>query len=426
MLWEKTGNGLRWKRWVKSLNNTVRDNKLIITRRDSRIMTAVLESGRIMELIFDQEKAGPQVGDVYIGKVKNIVGNISAAFIEIGQGCICYCPLEEIPAGTVSRGGRRIGAGEWSDGGYKLCAGDELPVQVVREAVKTKAPVVSGRINLSGRYAVLIYGGNQIHFSSKIKNTHWKDKIRSAFQPVLPEGCGAIIRTNAFEAEEEDIRQDLEGLTNRMDQILQSSLCRTCYSCVYESLPAYLTTARDLQKGFEAEIVTDDAGIYRALADAAAKGIISCSVRLYEDESYPLSKLYSLDTVIREALAKNVWLKSGGYLVVEPTEALTVIDVNTGKFDGRKKQQETFLKINLEAAEEAARQMRLRNISGIVLIDFIDMEREEDKRKLMDALTAWTRKDRIKTTVVDMTGLNLVEITRKRERKPLWEQAAVN
>ena len=111
---------------------------------------------------------------------------------------------------------------------------------------------------------------------------------------------------------------------------------------------------------------------------------------------------------------------------MEPTEALTVIDVNTGKFDGRKKQQETFLKINLEAAEEAARQMRLRNISGIVLIDFIDMEREEDKRKLMDALTAWTRKDRIKTTVVDMTGLNLVEITRKRERKPLWEQAAVN
>ena len=143
---------------------------------------------------------------------------------------------------------------------------------------------------------------------------------------------------------------------------------------------------------------------------------------LYEDSLLPLSKLYSLETAFEKALGKNVWLKSGGYLVIEPTEAMTVIDVNTGKYSGRKNMQDTICRINMEAADEIGRQLRLRNLSGIIIVDCIDMEREEDRKALLAHLGDVVSKDPVKTTVVDMTALNLVELTRKKMRRPLHEQ----
>ena len=194
---------------------------------------------------------------------------------------------------------------------------------------------------------------------------------------------------------------------------------------LYRGHPAYLSALRDGSKASLEMIVTDQEDIFQEV-----KEYLSTSqpedlklLQKYEDGLLPLAKLYRLETVLKEALGKKVWLKSGAYLVIEPTEALSVIDVNTGKYSGKKVVRETILKVNLEAAEEIGRQLMLRNLSGIIIIDFIDMEAEEDKQCLLQKLEEVLFKDPVKTSLIEMTKLNLVEVTRKKIRKPLYEQA---
>ena len=171
------------------------------------------------------------------------------------------------------------------------------------------------------------------------------------------------------------------------------------------------------------EIVTDDPEVFQAVQNYLnCYGEYEIPLRFYEDKLLPLSKLYSLESVLERSLQERVWLKSGGFLVIQPTEAFVCIDVNTGKFSGKKEIQETFRKINLEAAKEIAWQLRLRNLSGIILIDFINMENQEDKKELLHTLQAYLNQDPIKGTVVDITPLNIVEVTRKKVRKPLLEE----
>ena len=182
---------------------------------------------------------------------------------------------------------------------------------------------------------------------------------------------------------------------------------------------------RDAYEGRLSSIVTDDRGLYDQLKAYLKEEQPEDLEKLefYDDSLLPLYKLYSLETVLDRALGKRVWLKSGGYLVIEPTEAMTVIDVNTGKYEGRKKMADTIRKINNEAAFTIAAQLRLRNLSGIIMVDFIDMEQEEDKKALLDCLKQAVSTDPVRTVVVDMTPLGLVELTRKKVRKPLYEQA---
>ena len=208
--------------------------------------------------------------------------------------------------------------------------------------------------------------------------------------------------------------------------MLSEAAYRTCFSQLYRSVPSYISDIRDLNSGLLQEIITDDSSICQQLQEylACFQPEDHRKLTYYEDKMLPLGKLYSLESVMERAMNKRVWLKSGGYLVIEPTEALVVIDVNTGKFSEKKEIRATILKTNLEAAAEISRQLRLRNLSGIIIVDFIDMERDEDKRELLTRLEALTAKDPVKTTVVDMTRLNLVEITRKKVRRPLYEQAS--
>ena len=188
-------------------------------------------------------------------------------------------------------------------------------------------------------------------------------------------------------------------------------------------MPEYLQTLQNVYTQALDEIVTDDAEVFQAVQNYLnCYGEYEIPLRFYEDKLLPLSKLYSLESVLERSLQERVWLKSGGFLVIQPTEAFVCIDVNTGKFSGKKEIQETFRKINLEAAKEIAWQLRLRNLSGIILIDFINMEDQEDKRELLHTLQAYLNQDPIKSTVIDITPLNIVEVTRKKVRKPLLEE----
>jgi Ribonucleases G and E len=384
-------------------------NKYIITDYKNGILSALIEKDKIVTLNYS-EADNILLGKIYIGRVKNIVKNISAAFIDIGNDTMCYFSLEENHKifFTKKNGSKK----------KQLSNGDEILVQISKEGVKTKAPVVTSRISLTGKYSVLTAGKNIVGISSKIKDEKHRNKLKSLFKKYITEDYGFIVRTNAENASDEELELECEMLIDRWIKLYSESQCKTCYSCIKDTENVYMTDIRDLNKNIACEVITDSETIFSDIQNIEFNG----EVRLYNDTLLPLRKLYSLDKVIDEALKTKVWMKSGGYLIIERTEALTVIDVNTGKYSGNKNIKDTILKINLEAAKEAAYQIRLRNISGIILIDFIDMANEEDKNAIMKELDYLFMKDKIKTNLVDMTKLNLVEITRRKVRKPFFEQ----
>ena len=233
------------------------------------------------------------------------------------------------------------------------------------------------------------------------------------------------MRTKAAQAPEELLREEFERLSSICRKVLTAGKHQSCFSRVYREPPAYAAGIRSLKKESLSRIITDDLEIYETLSEylLTYQPEDRGKLRFYTEESPDLNRLYKVASSLKAALQERVWLKSGAYLIIQPTEALTVIDVNTGKYDGRGKSRETFLRINLEAARETARQLRLRNLSGIIVVDFIDMEEEADKKALMELLEQELLKDPVKTVLVDMTPLGLVEITRKKVRKTLKEQA---
>lgn len=388
-------------------------DKLIITRFRDGIATALYHDGRAVELSFERETEAPLLGNIYIGKVKNVVRNIQAAFVEVEGGIPCYLPLSEKVQPYYTN----------KTNCAHLAVGDELLVQIAREGVKTKAPTLTMNISFPGKYLVLTSGKTQTGVSTKIAKRE-RERLQG-LAGTLPKGAfGWIIRTNAAEASEEEICREARVLAERFDNVCRTAKYRTCRSCLYRSTAAWLTHLKDIRQAECGEILTDDRKLYGELQEYLAENLPEDAGKLsfYEDRLLPLYKLYSLESAFDEALRERVWLKSGAYLVIQPTEALTAIDVNTGKCERGKKASDTFLKINLEAAGEAARQIRLRNLSGIILIDFINMDSKEDEQRLLTALDAELRKDPVKAYAVDITPLGLAEVTRKRVQKPLAEK----
>ncbi|MEY8337269.1 ribonuclease E/G [Lachnospiraceae bacterium 62-35] len=397
-------------------------NKLIITEMQGKIFTAWLSEGRVVQLSAEEKEKPSILGHIYIGKVKNIVKNIGAAFVEIEEGYIGYYSLTENKKHLFSNG---------SDPSSPLRAGDEIIVQVARDSVKTKAPVLTSNLNFTGRLCVLTTGKNMVGFSTKITDSVWKAQVRERLETMRnssflgPTGrVGIIVRTNAYEAGEEALLKEVRMLSEKGSSLIQNAAYRTCKTQLDQAYPAYTAALRDSYMGETDEIVTDNRQILDTLMEYMKELPTEDipKLKFYEDAAFPLCKLYSLETALERALSPRVWLKSGGYLVIEPTEALTVIDVNTGKYSGKKTPEETIFKINLEAAEEVAGQLRLRNISGIIIVDFIDMDKEEKREALLKRLREFCGRDHVKTTVVDITSLNLVEITRKKVKRPLYEQ----
>ena len=390
-------------------------DKLVITRLQGKICTASVSDRKVTGITLEEEDKASILNNIYIGKVQKVVTGINAAFIDLGV-TIGYYSLDENKEHLFTQQGRN----------GKLRPGDEILVQVSRDAVKTKAPVLTANLSLPGRFCVLTAGKTGIGFSAKLTDAAWKNQIRKMLQERDFEDFGIILRTNAGSSAPEQILEECETLKINLKQLIKESSSRTCFSCLYKNLPAYITGIRDSYVGKLEEIITDCPDLYDQLKEylETRQKEDAEKLKLYTDDLLSLGKLYSLENALSKALDKRVWLKSGGYLVIEPTEAMVVIDVNTGKYEGKKKLEETVLKINLEAAAEIARQLRLRNLSGIIMVDFIDMNQEANKEALMDALRAAVAKDPVKTVVVEMTRLNLVEITRKKVRRPLYEQAA--
>lgn len=385
-----------------------------LTIRDrERTVYAFYENDHAAELSCLPAGGESILGNIYVGKVKNIAANISAAFIEIANGQLCYYALNDNDAPIFTTPKKM----------NTLVAGDELLVQVSREAVKTKAPTVTANLNFAGKYLVLTSGKHHLGLSSKLSPED-KQRLRTIAEPFLGKDFGIIVRTNAAEASEDELRAELGELTEAYRHTVETGRNRACFSLVYKEPSAYAARLRGLRADSFNKIMTDRADIYRELKAYLTDRQPADLPKLYfyEETAPSLDSVYGLSKAFEEAGKERVWLKSGGYLVIQPTEALTVVDINTGKYTGKKKKDDTFLKINLEAARELARQLRLRNLSGIIVADFIDMDREEDKQTLMAVLASELKKDPVRTSLVDMTPLGLVEITRKKVQKTLAEQ----
>lgn len=389
------------------------ERKLVLSKIDGRIVTAVIEDSKIVELHGDDdEQSSFQVGDIYIGKVKNLVKNIQAAFIEIRPGMECYYSMTSNPNPVFTN---KIGK-------KPLCIGDELLVQIEREAVKTKAPTVTSGLNFTGKYAVLTHGNTSLGISSKIQGEQ-RQKLKDALSGFTGEDYGFIIRTNAKDAAIEEVTAEMTHLLETYRALTSRAKMRTCFSCMKEAPKSYLTELRNIYQDGLTEILVEDDEIYEEVRTFLAEVQPEDLTKLvhYEDRLLPLHKLYSVEHALSEALKSRVWMKSGAYLVIEPTEAMTVVDVNSGKCVLKKEDPEAYFKVNVEAAKETARQMRLRNLSGIIMIDFINMKNEGQRERLMEIFAGELRKDPVRADVIDMTKLQLVEVTRRKVRKPLHE-----
>jgi ribonuclease G len=400
------------------------ENKLVITKKENIIISASFEGKDMVQVSLNTSEEDGILGNIYLGKVKNIVKNINAAFIEIADGRMCYYSMSEnrYPIQASLQEYRRE-----SDGlnEVKLKIGDELIVQVVKEDVKTKAPVVSSNLNFTGKFVALTYGKTAVGVSSKILDEKERKRLKEIAKRQMHKEYGFIIRTNAAYVAEDKILSEMNTLIEAYENIRRFGVHKSCFSLLYRTPPNYICDIRDSYTDNVSKFVTDDEALYQNMKEylETYQPEDLGKLRFYQDPSYQLSSLYGLNEKLEEALRPMVWLRSGGTLVIQPTEALTVIDVNTGKaVAGKKQVQETFLKVNREAAKEIAKQIRLRNLSGIIIIDFIDMELKKDKELLMEELEEYLRKDPVKTTLVDMTALGLVEVTRKKVRKPLHEQ----
>ncbi len=387
--------------------------KLLVTPYQDKILSLLIKDNRLLSAnAFPKE--GSLLNSIYIGKVTNVVTNIDAAFVEIFPGQICFLPLAESKNARLTN--------RSFDG--RLIAGDEIVVQVVREAVKTKQPVLSANLSFTGTYCVVTTGEKRLGFSAKLNETEkaaLKKYVSAMKDSINREKFGYVIRTNSRElsGNYQVLKEEMLSLTDKAESLLKTAEHKTCYSRLWEGADSYLDGVRLVYQSDYDEIITDDKEIYEVLCRS---GICTERVRFYEDARLPLQKLYSVETKLSEALSKNVWLKSGGYLVIEPTEALTAIDVNTGKSVADRNAEEHYFKINLEAAEEIAVQLKLRNISGMILVDFINMKSKEKETRLLARLKELLKKDGVRTSVIDITGLGLVEITRKKINKPLAEQ----
>lgn len=376
--------------------------QLAIIRHKDKYISVVLDGKELDHVIVEeQDDAALRVGDVYIGRVSHIVKNINAVFVEVKKGVMCYVPRRETC-------------------GKKPVQGQEITVQIRKAAVKSKQAGASCKLEFSGKYAVVATGGTAKRISAKITDEKVCARLKQLLEPFQEEPFNIILRTCCESAPDGLIQDECSRLLREASDIVKKSETRACFTKLYQPEMEAVRFARDMGRGFFDRIITDERDLYDKLMKAEA--LAGENIVFYDDSFYPLDKLLGIRSKLVKALGRHVWLKSGASLVIEPTEALTVIDVNTEKaVNGKRNSETTFFKINMEAAREAARQIRIRNISGIILIDFIDMKEKEHIHALMNELENEFRKDSVKTALVDMTKLGIVEITRMKLRKPLWE-----
>lgn len=372
--------------------------EIVITKFGDHLVSMLLKDGQPVEFQCVSEKNKVDIGNIYIGVVKNIVKNINGAFVEFDQD----------ETGFLSMRHRQ----------YK--AGDEVLVQIKKEATEEKRPMLSDQIELTGKYLVLTSDKLSVGISNKIHQKEKKQELKEMAEPFVTQEYGFILRTEAAKANKEDVLMEADQLSAKYHEIVAKKQYRKAPHLVDTNYDALEVLVHDIKPGSIDRIVTDQEEVGEQLKERGYE-VSLCSYMAGDIE-----RRYRFRHYLSEVFKRKIFMKSGGFLYIEQTEAMAVIDVNTGKSIGKKNQEAHIKKINLEAAKEAARQIRLRNLSGIIMIDFIDMKSKDDEKELLQVMQHYLNGDSKKAVAVDITKLGIMEITRKKEKNPIFRQISID
>jgi len=441
--------------------------EIIINSAANETRIAITEDGRLAELFVETANKEKMVGDIYLGRVAKVMSGIKAAFIDLGlqqDGFLHFSdigtrfdeytamigddddeehegqddkvaveesrstaeglprpheaphngtPRDNGPSRTEEHPTHRSPAPE-----IQLTKGQEVMVQIIKEPVGKKGVRVTSEVSLAGRFLVLLPFDGKVGISKKITSFKEKRRLRKIVQGILPEGFGVIIRTVAEGKEEESLKKDLEDLIKTWRKIEESVKSEKAPTLLYKDMATTSSVIRDLFSNDVSRVIVDSKKLFReirAYIRYTSPQVLE-KIELHKDRS-PIFDKYGIEKELETSLSRKVWLKSGGYIIIETTEAMVVIDVNSGRYAAKKEQEQNSLRTDLEAGREICRQLRLRDIGGIIVCDFIDLDDEKNKRKVFEELKKEFRRDRAKVTVLPMTEFGLVQITRQRVRQ---------
>jgi ribonuclease G len=402
--------------------------------QESRI--AIIEDSLLAEFLIERKEEMGIAGNIYKGKVSRVLPGMQAAFVDIGMEKAAFLhasdfssvpedvqlivsPGEDVeveaPPKRVPR--HRLPLEK------QLSRDEAILVQVAKDPLGTKGARVTSHISLPGRYMVFMPGTKHIGISRRIESEEERKRLKEIAESVLTEHGGFILRTASEGRSKREIQRDLRFLTILWRRLQKKAEKVAAPSLIHQDLDLIARTLRDFFTADTEQVVIDSAKDHRRILDFVRQFMprLKTKIVLYSGAE-PLFDRHGIEEKIAKALDRRVWLRSGGYIIIERTEALTAIDVNTGRFVGKRNQEETIVRTNLEAAQEVVRQLRLRNVGGIIIIDFIDMEKESNRKKVYDALRDALKKDKARSNILKISELGLVEMTRQRTRESLENQ----
>src|SRR5512136_342376 len=407
---------------------------LVINTAAHETRIALIENGTIAELYIERSRVKGIVGNIYKGKVIRVLPGMQAAFVDIGleKAAFLYVAdvfeaIEEFES-FMDGNGKKEEPTEGDGPMFHpihpieelLQEGQELLVQVSKEPIGTKGARITSHISLPGRHLVYMPTVDHVGVSRRIEDETERERLKEIVERIKSPGSGFIVRTVSEGKSEEDLIADLNYLTKLWEEVVKKNEKAHAPSLIHSDLDVTQKVVRDILTESVDRIVVDSKPEHDRIVQFITTFMpkMKYSIELYDEEE-PMFDHYGLEVEISRALGRKVWLKSGGYIIIEQTEALTAIDVNTGRYVGKHNLEDTILKTNLEAVKEIAYQLRLRNIGGLVVIDFIDMEKKSDWEKVFNALKEALKRDKNKTNVLKMSELGLIEMTRKRTRENL-------
>lgn len=400
--------------------------EIIINSSEFETRIAILEDSKLMELWVERPEKERMVGDIYKSIVKTVLPGMQAAFLELGLKRSAFLHISDITEfyeadfleeEELAQKKRKKSPKKIEE---LLENGQEVLVQIMKEPMGAKGAKVTSQLSLAGRYLVLVPGEEHIGVSRKITDREEKKRLKKVVSELKPEGFGAIIRTVAEGKERKEFKNDIRLLLRLWKKIKREAEKKKAPSLVYKDMGMVASVIRDQLSPNVNQVAIDSKREYRKIHSylRAMTPNLRQKVILY-DEDIPIFDHYNIESQIEKMLDRKVWIKKGAYIVIDQTEAMVTIDVNTGRFVGRSDQKSTILMTNLEAAREIARQIRLRDIGGLIIVDFIDMASFEDRRKVYEEFRASFKNDRSKHSILDISDFGLIEMTRERIRPSL-------
>jgi len=408
-------------------------SEILINVTFDEVRVGLLENGQLVEFYVERKKDTSLVGNIYKGKVVKVLPGMQSAFVDIGLEKAAFLYVADIKADIESYAPFLEEEEETEEIQIQIKKdrqdvpiedliqeGQEIIVQVAKDPIGSKGARVTSYVTIPGRYLVLMPGLDHVGISRRITGEDERQRLKDIVEEIRPKGYGLIIRTASEGADAEELKGDLEFLRFIWENIQEKKDKASAPTLLYSDLDLVFRSVRDLMSQDVERMIIDSRLEYERIRDFVNTYFekLAHRIELY-DGPEPLFDAFGVELDIARALGRKVWLKSGGYIVIDQTEAMTVIDVNTGKFVGKENLEDTILKTNLEAVKEIAYQIRLRNLGGIIIIDFIDMEEPGNREKLFNAFREALKRDKAKNTIYNISELGLIQMTRKRVRESL-------